>query len=88
MTCALSPNLGENQLEKLIVVDIAPSIGALSPEFQGYVKTMQKIEESKVSSRKEAQSILAEFESVSFNLFFRHFYLTSLGSNDSSLFND
>lgn len=64
MAFALDPNLPQNMLSNLIVADIAPSKGDLSPEFKGYVDGMKKIEASKVSTRKEAQDILAEYEKV------------------------
>lgn len=64
MSFALNPDLPHGVLSKLIVADIAPSKGDISPEFQNYVKGMQKIEASKVSSRKEAQNILSEYERV------------------------
>ncbi|KAL4248699.1 AB hydrolase superfamily protein [Abortiporus biennis] len=46
MAVALSPDMPEDLLSHLIVADIAPSRGTLSPEFQG----------------KEAQHILSEYE--------------------------
>jgi hypothetical protein len=64
MAVALSPELPANAVENLIVADIAPSNGALSTEFQGYVEGMNKIEQSKVNSRREAQDILASYEPV------------------------
>ena len=68
MSFALNPDLPHGMLSRLIVADIAPSKGDASPEFQGYVKGMQKIEASKVSSRKEAQNILSEYEQVNGSL--------------------
>lgn len=68
MSFALNPDLPQNLLSNLIVADIAPSRGDLSPEFMGYVDGMRKIESSKVSSRKEAQEILSEYEKVRFFL--------------------
>jgi hypothetical protein len=69
MTVALSPVLPASTIEHLIVADIAPSNASiLSPEFQNYIEAMNKIEESKVSSRREAQDILAPYEPV--GLFF------------------
>lgn len=64
MTVALSPDLPPNLLSQLIVADIAPSKGALSPEFQAYVEAMKKIEESQVTTRKDAQQILSAYEPV------------------------
>ena len=65
MAVALSAELPADTIERLIVVDIAPSNEALSTDFQGYVEAMKKIERSEVSSRREAQDILAPYESVS-----------------------
>lgn len=65
MSVALSPELPKGLLTHLIVADIAPSKGALSPEFQSYVEAMKKIEESHVTTRQEAQKILAPYEPVS-----------------------
>jgi hypothetical protein len=62
MTCALNPDLPQGMLSNLIVADIAPFKGGLSSEFAGYVEGMQKIEASKVSTKKEAQDILTDFE--------------------------
>lgn len=64
MSFALHPDLPHGILSNLIVADITPSKGGIGPEFQGYVKGMQKIEASKLSSRKEAQDILSEYEQV------------------------
>ncbi|KAI0359938.1 alpha/beta-hydrolase [Trametes cingulata] len=62
MTVALDPKLPSDLLSHLIVADIAPSRGALSDEFQGYIRGMKKIEESHVKTRQEADRILREFE--------------------------
>jgi len=64
MALALSPDLPSGVLKNLIVADIAPSKGDLSDEFKGYIEGMKKIEAAKVSSRKEAQDLLANYESV------------------------
>ncbi|KAI0291345.1 alpha/beta-hydrolase [Multifurca ochricompacta] len=62
MAVALSPDLPAHAIEHLVVADIAPSISALSLEFQGYIEAMKKIEKIGVSSRREAQDILAHYE--------------------------
>jgi len=62
MAFALSPNLPEDLLDNLIVVDIAPSKGALSTEFQAYINAMMDIEKSGVRSRKEADEMLSPHE--------------------------
>jgi hypothetical protein len=66
MTLALNPELPKELLSNLIVADIAPSRGDLSPEFQEYIEAMKRIVRSNVSTRKEAQEILSEYESVCF----------------------
>jgi len=51
------------------VADIAPSIGALSPEFVQYISLMQQIEAlppGKVKTRSDADKILAPHEPVCF----------------------
>ncbi|KAI0090360.1 Alpha/Beta hydrolase protein [Irpex rosettiformis] len=75
MCVALDPDLQQDLLTHLIVADIAPSKGALSPEFQRYVEAMKKIEDSKVSTRQEAQQILTPYESDAMT---RAFLLTNL----------
>ena len=65
MTVALSAELPADAIEHLIVADMAPSNAALSTEFQSYIDAMNKIEQSGVSSRREAQDILASYEPVS-----------------------
>lgn len=57
------------------VVDIAPGIGKISPEFQAYLEAMKAIDEAKVHSRKEADAILSKTEP---DLGVRQFLLTNL----------
>lgn len=64
MAVALNPDLPVGLLSHLIVADMAPSRGPLSPEFRSYVKAMKQIEESQVTTRKEAQNILIPYERV------------------------
>ncbi|GBE90134.1 Abhydrolase domain-containing protein [Sparassis crispa] len=75
MTVALGSNTPPDLLEQLIVADIAPSKGDLSPTFRNYVKAMQIIEERKVTSRREAQDILSDYEQ---DPMIRAFLLTNL----------
>lgn len=75
MAVALSAELPADAIEHLIVEDIAPSNAALSTDFQSYVEAMKKIERSEVSSRREAQDILAPYESDPIT---RAFLLTNL----------
>jgi hypothetical protein len=70
MSVALDPSLPASTLEKLIVVDIAPTNGEISNEFKGYISAMQKIEAAKLSSRKQALEILNEYETVA------HFFVS------------
>jgi len=64
MAVALSTELPPDAIEHLIVADIAPSSAELSTEFQGYIEGMNKVEQSNVNSRREAQDILAPYEPV------------------------
>jgi hypothetical protein len=65
MTAALSPELPPETVSNLIVVDIAPSRAtSLSDEFTGYFEGMQRIEDTNVSTREDAQIILTEYEAV------------------------
>ena len=64
MAVALNPELPSKLLSNLIVADIAPSIGALSPEFAGYIQAMKMIEASEVKSRHEADVLLKPYEQV------------------------
>lgn len=64
MTVALNPDLPSNLLSQLVVADMAPSRGPLSPEFRSYVEAMRVIEDSKVTTRQDAQKILARYEPV------------------------
>ena len=54
-------------LSQLIVLDIAPSIGSLSPEFVQYINIMQKIEAlppGVIRTRTDADNILKHYEPV------------------------
>ncbi len=64
MSVALDPYLDTHTdiLKNLVVVDIAPVKAKMSSEFIGYVKAMQKIENEKVKTRKEADEILSTYE--------------------------
>ena len=65
MATALSSELPPDALSNLIVVDIAPSQVSSQPkEFAGYFEGMQKVEDARVSTRQEAQTILTEYETV------------------------
>ncbi|KAH9925480.1 alpha/beta-hydrolase [Amylocystis lapponica] len=75
MSLALSPEVPQDLLAHLIVADIAPTRGRLSPEFESYVEAMLKIEAQGVSSRREAQQILKPYEK---DPMVRAFLLTNL----------
>jgi hypothetical protein len=64
---SLSPPSSEEQMsiKELIVADIAPSTGSISDEFQSYLDAMQKVQDAKVKTRKEAMGMLSEIEPVS-----------------------
>lgn len=62
---ALSPELPEGALDSLIIVDMSPAKGKLSPEFEEYARAMIRINEQQCQSRKEAEKLLAMTEPVS-----------------------
>lgn len=53
-----------DSLEKLISVDMSPAKGAISAEFARYIDGMRKVQEARVSSKKEADAILVPYEEV------------------------
>ncbi|KWU42475.1 alpha/beta-hydrolase [Rhodotorula sp. JG-1b] len=66
---------GCEPVSKLVVVDISPAVGKISPEFQAYINAMHQIQDAKVQSRKEADDLLQETEP---DLSVRQFLLTNL----------
>lgn len=64
-----------NQLSKLIVEDIAPIHVPLFKDNHDYVQAMKHILQSKVTTQKEADRILQQYEP---NLSIRQFLLTNL----------
>lgn len=46
------------------MVDIAPGVGSISPEFREYLTAMKEIDDANVKSRKEADVILQKYEKV------------------------
>ncbi|GAA5822602.1 hypothetical protein JCM5353_005500 [Sporobolomyces roseus] len=66
---------GCDALSKLVVVDIAPGVGKISPEFRAYLDAMKEIDAAQVHSRKEADAILEKTEP---DLGIRQFLLTNL----------
>ena len=66
-----------NVLSKLIVADIAPSTGNLSPEFIRYISAMQEIEAlapGVIKTRADADKKLQSYEQV--NVFFTLYSFT------------
>lgn len=59
MTVALSSALPSSLITNLIIADIAPSRGRLSPDFQLYLQAMEKIEAAHLKTRKEADHMLS-----------------------------
>ncbi|ORY73634.1 Alpha/Beta hydrolase protein [Leucosporidium creatinivorum] len=78
MALALRPH---EAIERLIVVDISPAVGKISPEFTQYLDAMKAIDAANVSSRKEADELLAKTE-PDFGV--RSFLLTNLEKSPSS----
>lgn len=68
MTVALSSSIPSNLIKNLIVADIAPSRGRLSPDFEMYLQAMRTIEDAKLKTRKEADHMLQEFVKVQSSL--------------------
>ena len=64
MALALDPRTPPHLLRNLIVEDISPIQGSLSPEFTKYAKSMMIIMEMKCKDRKEADALLREVEPV------------------------
>jgi hypothetical protein len=56
---------GEAAVEKLVVADIAPSVGKISEEFEAHVRQMKEVDARGVKSRKEAHAVMSEVEKVS-----------------------
>lgn len=66
-----SPSL----VDRLIVVDNAPVEAGLTSSFPKYVQAMRRIEDAGITSQKQADEILKEYEP---NLGIRQFLLTNL----------
>ncbi|KAH7325315.1 alpha beta-hydrolase [Rhizoctonia solani] len=63
MAFALNPSLPKDMLSRLVVVDISPAVGPISPEFRRYIDAMKEIDEAKVKTKKEGEEILKKYES-------------------------
>jgi pimeloyl-ACP methyl ester carboxylesterase len=64
MSVALADDERARAIEKLVVVDIAPSAGKLSNEFASYLEGMREVNEANVRTSKEAREILLKVEKV------------------------
>lgn len=53
------------KIKDIVSVDNAPVDAILSTDFAKYVRAMKRIEDSNVSSQRQADEILAEVEEVS-----------------------
>lgn len=53
-----------DSISKLIVVDISPARGAISPEFAKYIIGMREVDAANVSSKKDGDKILQSYEEV------------------------
>lgn len=63
MAFALDPSLPKGMLSRLVVVDVSPAVGPISPEFRRYIDAMQEIDAAKVKTKKEGEEILKKYES-------------------------
>ncbi|KAF8751776.1 Alpha beta-hydrolase [Rhizoctonia solani] len=50
-------------LSRLVVVDISPAVGSISPEFRRYIDAMKEIDHANVKTKKECEEILKKYES-------------------------
>jgi len=79
MTLALESTISSTDedglIEKLVAVDISPAKGPISKSFQDYIDGFKEVNSSAVSSRKQADEILAKYEQ---DLGRRQFLLTNL----------
>ena len=68
MSVALHPSLADpsnaHLLSNLVIADVSPIQGQISPEFKGYIARMQKIEQMKLRTRREAAAVLESYEKV------------------------
>ena len=64
MALALNPEMPQDFLEKLIVVDMSPARGPISGEYKEYIQAMKAIEAKGAKNRREADVVLQQFEEV------------------------
>lgn len=77
MTVALDQDRPPDLISSLVVADISPIRGRISPEFQNYADGMIQLEKLGVKSRKEAFDKLSEYEQ---DISVRQFLLTNLAT--------
>jgi hypothetical protein len=74
MSVALHPSLADSSnahvLSNLVIADVSPTRGQLTPEFKGYIEGMQKIERMKLKTRKEASEVLENYAKVILSILF------------------
>ncbi|KAF9238539.1 alpha beta-hydrolase [Melanogaster broomeanus] len=80
MTFALNPETPTDLLKDLIVSDIAPVRAKVSADIVRHIEGMERIEASSISSRKEANAILEEYEK---DPGVRSFLLANLNTNSN-----
>ncbi|KAG1736539.1 alpha beta-hydrolase [Suillus lakei] len=81
MALALDPELPSDLLANLIVSDIAPVRAKVSQDTVQHIRAMEKIEAGNVSTRKEADEIMSEYEQ---DPSVRSFLLTNLEINKAT----
>jgi pimeloyl-ACP methyl ester carboxylesterase len=64
MSTALADDSRAEAIEKLVVVDIAPSEGKISDEFADYLRAMKEVNEAGLRTSKEAREVLTRVEKV------------------------
>ncbi|GAA99665.1 uncharacterized protein L969DRAFT_98858 [Mixia osmundae IAM 14324] len=74
MTVALAPE-SQDRIKRLVVIDMSPATGKISPEFARYIEAMQEIESIGVEDKHQADQILQKYEE---SLPIRQFLLTNL----------
>ena len=65
MAFALDPSIPKDLLSHLVVVDITPAVGPISPEFREYINAMHEVEAANVKTKKEGDEIIKKHEPVS-----------------------
>ncbi|KAG9089218.1 hypothetical protein FS749_001524 [Ceratobasidium sp. UAMH 11750] len=63
MAFALDSALPKDLLAHLVVVDISPAVGPISPEFRSYINAMEEVNAANVLTKKQGEEILKKYES-------------------------